>query len=241
MAAFAAIELARDFGAIVYMVVGAFILKPTFCIKQQHQVALKVRRFFAGQSSKEPQELEKLISTVGADGAKASEEAVISASIRSLAENAGDFVVAPLFYFLLFGIPGAVAYRIVNTLDGMLGHHGRYEYLGKFAARLDDVLSFIPARLTALFILLAAFFTGKNPKLAWQVGASDHARSASPNAGWPMSVMAGALGVRLGKDGHYVMGGAGKALTLEAIDGSIKLYWVSMLAYLLVILALFVV
>ncbi|HEY6879570.1 MAG TPA: adenosylcobinamide-phosphate synthase CbiB, partial [Polyangiales bacterium] len=77
------------------------------------------------------------------------------ATIESLSENASDSVVAPLFYYALFGLPGAVFYRAANTLDAMVGYHGRYEYLGKFAARLDDLLNLIPARLTALLLWLA--------------------------------------------------------------------------------------
>jgi hypothetical protein len=79
---------------------------------------------------------------------------LIGASVESVAENASDSVVAPLLYYLLFGLLGAVVYRVVNTLDAMVGYHGRYEYLGKASARLDDVLNFVPARLTALLGLM---------------------------------------------------------------------------------------
>jgi adenosylcobinamide-phosphate synthase len=107
--------------------------------------------------------------------------------------------VAPLFYFLILGIPGAVAYRVINTLDAMIGRHDQYEYLGKFAARLDDVVNILPARLTALFIVLAAFILRINTRAAWHIMLRDHAKTASPNAGWPMSAAAGALGVQLTK------------------------------------------
>src|SRR5262249_61854725 len=80
---------------------------------------------------------------------------LVAAAIESVAENASDSFVAPLFYYALFGLPGAVFYRAVNTLDAMIGYHGRYEYLGKAAARLDDVLNFVPARLTAALLLAA--------------------------------------------------------------------------------------
>jgi adenosylcobinamide-phosphate synthase len=134
-----------------------------------------------------------------------------AAAIESLAENASDSFVAPLFYYRLFGLPGAFVYRAVNTLDSMIGYHGRYEFLGKVAARVDDVLNFIPARITALLLVLAARFTRDDARRAWQVLRRDHARTASPNAGYPMSAMAGALDVRLEKVGHYVLNDNGRA------------------------------
>jgi len=134
-----------------------------------------------------------------------------AAAIESLAENASDSFVAPLFYFYLFGLPGAFVYRAVNTLDAMIGYRGRYEFLGKVAARLDDALNFIPARLTALLLVLAARFTRNDARRAWQTMRRDHARTASPNAGYPMSAMAGALDVRLEKVGHYVLNEHGRA------------------------------
>ncbi|MBM3128333.1 MAG: cobalamin biosynthesis protein CobD [Chloroflexi bacterium] len=126
-----------------------------------------------------------------------------AAAIESLAENASDAFVAPLFYYHLFGLPGAFAYRAVNTLDSMIGYRGRYEYLGKVAARVDDALNFIPARITAILLVLAARFTRDDARRAFQTMQRDHARTESPNAGYPMSAMAGALDVRLEKVGHY--------------------------------------
>ena len=126
--------------------------------------------------------------------------------MESVAESTCDSLVAPLFYFLLLGVPGAIGYRVVNTLDSMIGYHGKYEYLGKFAARLDDVLNFIPARLTALLLVLAAFVMKRNGRKAWQTALREHAKTESPNAGWPMAAMAGALDVRLEKVGHYQLG-----------------------------------
>ena len=134
-----------------------------------------------------------------------------AAVIESLAENASDSFVAPLFYYHLFGLPGAFAYRAVNTLDAMIGYHGRYEFLGKIPARLDDVVNWIPSRLTALLLVIASRFAGANSRRAWETMRRDHARTASPNAGYPMSAMAGALDVRLKKVGHYCLNDAGRA------------------------------
>ena len=134
-----------------------------------------------------------------------------AAAIESLAENASDAFVAPLFYYQLFGLPGAFVYRAVNTMDSMIGYHGRYEYLGKVAARLDDALNLIPARLTAILLTVAAWFTRGDARRAWQTVRRDHTQTASPNAGYPMSAMAGALDVRLEKLGHYRLNESGRA------------------------------
>ena len=118
---------------------------------------------------------------------------------ESVAENLGDAWVAPLCYALLLGVPGAVAYRAVNTLDAMVGYRGPLEYLGKASARLDDASNYVPARLSAVLLLLGGGLLGKNAAQGWYVWWRDAGRTASPNAGHPMAAMAGLLGVCLEK------------------------------------------
>ncbi|WP_366553696.1 adenosylcobinamide-phosphate synthase CbiB [Aquibaculum sediminis] len=131
---------------------------------------------------------------VGRDPAQLDTTGVTLAALESLAENASDGVVAPLFWGLLGGLPGLVAYKVVNTLDSMIGHRNpRYEEFGKVAARLDDAMNLIPARLTALLIALVAG-RGAVPIRVMMRDARNH---RSPNAGWPESALAGALDVRL--------------------------------------------
>jgi len=121
------------------------------------------------------------------------------AALESLAENASDAVVAPLFWGVLFGIPGMAAYKAINTLDSMIGHRDeRHAAFGGFAARLDDVANFLPARPTAFLIAIAS---GK--KAAFHTMLRDARKHRSPNAGWPESAMAGALGVRLSGPRRY--------------------------------------
>lgn len=154
------------------------------------------------------------------DPSQLSEPQLVGAAIESVAENASDSFVAPLFYYVLFGLPGAVVYRAVNTLDAMVGYRGRYEYLGKASARLDDVLNFVPARLTAALLLCAGALQGKSVRRGLFIWRRDAGSTASPNAGRPMAVMAGLLGVRLDKAGHYSLGDARKALVGGKIDES---------------------
>jgi len=144
---------------------------------------------------------------VSRDTATLDASQVAAAAIESVAENASDGVVAPLLYYALGGLPAVLAYRFVNTADAMLGYRDPdHEWLGKVPARLDDLANLLPARLTALLLVGAAALAGEDPRSAWRVWRRDAHRTASPNAGHPMSAMAGALGVELEKVGHYRLG-----------------------------------
>ncbi|MFN3309448.1 MAG: adenosylcobinamide-phosphate synthase CbiB, partial [Anaerolineales bacterium] len=133
---------------------------------------------------------------------------VAGATIESVAENTSDGIVAPLVYYAIGGLPLAWIYRFANTLDSMWGYRTeRYEWLGKAAARLDDGLNWLPARLTAFLLVLAAWLRHENSRRALAVMRRDARTTPSPNAGYPMSAMAGALGVELEKVGHYRLGG----------------------------------
>jgi adenosylcobinamide-phosphate synthase len=135
---------------------------------------------------------------------------VRESAIESLAENLNDSVVAPLFWFALLGLPGAALYRYANTADAMWGYRGLREgrdwtWAGKWAARADDVLSWLPARLTALLLALV------QGGLSWRALRAQAPRTPSPNSGWPMAAMALALNVQLRKPGVYVLHDTGRA------------------------------
>ncbi|OBW61150.1 MAG: cobalamin biosynthesis protein CobD [Dehalococcoides mccartyi] len=215
----------KEFNTALYVLAGGLILKPAFCLREQWVIALKIKKLLEkNRSGAPPKELETLLGTVPHAEDGLSREDVISASIRSISENASDFFVAPLFYFIFLGVPGAFAYRAINTLDSMIGYHGKYEYLGKFAARLDDVANFVPARLTALLFVIGAFILHQNYKQALRSAISDHANTTSPNAGWPMAAMAGALDVSLEKSRCYTMGKSLRPLSTLCLTGAARLY-----------------
>jgi adenosylcobinamide-phosphate synthase len=131
---------------------------------------------------------------VGRDPTRLDAAGIARAAVESLAENASDGVTAPLFWGALFGLPGIAAYKAVNTLDSMIGHRTpRHRHFGRVSARLDDAANWIPARLTGLAFALAS----GRPSAALAAMAQDARRHRSPNAGWPESALAGALGVRL--------------------------------------------
>ncbi len=167
---------------------------------------------------------------VGRDPEQLDENAVARAAIESGAENFSDGVIAPAFWFLIGGLPGILVYKAVNTADSMIGHKSeRYAEFGWAAARFDDVLNWIPARISGGLICIAAFSAQ-----AWTVMRRDAGNHPSPNAGWPESAMAGALDVALsgprtylGKtvDAPYLNADGKKALLPEDIDRATALLW----------------
>jgi adenosylcobinamide-phosphate synthase len=148
---------------------------------------------------------QKLSRIVGRDTEALSETEINRAVIETLAESACDGIVAPLVYIVIGGVPMAMAYKAVSTLDSMIGHADqRYFYFGKTAARLDDVANYFPARLTAMALAVAAGMdNATSATSAWRIWRRDGRRHKSPNAGHPESAMAGALQVRLGGDNTY--------------------------------------
>ncbi len=153
---------------------------------------------------------ERLSWLVSRDTANLTPGQVRESAIETLAENLNDSVVAPIFWFVLLGLPGAAVYRFANTADAMWGYRGTYrgrhwEWAGKWAARADDALSWLPARLTAGLLMLAT------RQFRFGTLRREAARTPSPNSGWPMAAMAMALGVKLGKPGVYTLNANGRA------------------------------
>ena len=222
----------KSLSAVAYIVAGGLLLKSTFSLRGLRQAALGVKRLLLEDKVDEARfELRSLVSRETKD---LPGPLLVSATVESVAENASDSFVAPLFYFLLLGVPGAMAYRVVNTLDAMIGYHGKYEHLGKFSARLDDVLNFIPARLTAVLLVFGTFLSRRSGRMAWRLALADHARTESPNAGWPMAAIAGALSVQLEKVGHYRLGQVTTPLVPGTIDASLEVVQKSMLVWVLI-------
>lgn len=141
---------------------------------------------------------------VGRDTKVLDEEGITKAAVETVAENTSDGVIAPLFYMILFGIYGGIVYKIVNTMDSMVGYkNDKYRYLGTCAAKLDDICNFIPSRLSALIMLLSGFFLRMDVKNGWKIFKRDRLCHASPNSAQTEAACAGLLGVRLAGDAWY--------------------------------------
>ncbi|MFC1954921.1 cobalamin biosynthesis protein, partial [Chloroflexota bacterium] len=194
----------KNLNMIAYVIIGSIFLKSTFSLKGLRKVALLVKSALMKDNLDEARyEIRSLVSR---DSHDLSKPLLVSAAVESVAESSCDSFIAPLFYFLLFGVPGAVAYRMVNTIDSMVGYHGKYEFLGKFSSQLDDILNYIPARLSALLLVLASTFSGRGAQASWQVALNEHYKTESPNAGWTIAAVAGALNIQLEKVGQYKIG-----------------------------------
>ena len=226
----------ENYNSVIYVVVGAILFNFTFSLRKLRQAAIRVKRLLTKDKLDEARfELRSLVSRDTQDLTK---PLIVSATVESVAENTSDSFIAPLFYFLLLGIPGAIAYRVINTLDAMFGYHGEYEFFGKFVSRLDDVFNYIPARLTALSLVVSAFLSRRNGRKSWQVAVGEHSKTESPNAGWPMAAMAGALNVRLEKPRCYKLGSVNGNLTPRTVDGSLELAQIAMLIWVLICFAI---
>jgi adenosylcobinamide-phosphate synthase len=185
--------------------VRVWLLKTTFALRSLVRSAGEVDRSLAtGDIGAARDATGRIVSRPVGD---LDERLVVSATIESLAENLNDSYIAPLFWYAIGGLPAAAAYRAINTADAMVGYRtARYARLGAFAARLDDLVGLVPARITALAIALAGPVVGGSPPAAIRAAWRDAPLTASPNGGWPMAAAAGALDVTLEKRGHHVLG-----------------------------------
>ncbi len=179
---------------------------------------------------------DRLRGLVSRDVSVLSETQVRESAIETLAENLNDSVVAPLFWFALLGLPGAALYRFANTADAMWGYPGQYNgrnwaWAGKWAARVDDGLSWLPARITALCLLLVA---GRQGLLLARQLPAEAARTPSPNSGWPMAAMALLLGIGLRKPAVYVLNAGGAAAQSSNTAQALRAGNLALLGFVLV-------
>ncbi len=212
--------------------VSVFLAYTTLAARSLHREAGKIMRDLEGGDLSAARR--DLGGIVGRQTGHLSEKEVVRATVETVTENTSDGVIAPLFYLALGGAPLAMAYKAVNTLDSMLGYrHEVFRDLGWFPARLDDVVNFIPARITGLLMAPASFFIGGNAREAFRTMLRDGRKHPSPNAGIPEAAAAGALGVQLGGVNVYmgvetvkpVIGEARKELTPGSIRDAIALMY----------------
>lgn len=184
---------------------------------------------------------EKVGWIVGRDTQNLNESEVARATVETVAENTVDGIISPLIYFAIGGLPLAVAYRAINTMDSMLGYkNDKYLHFGRVAARVDDVANFIPARLTGLLFICAAVVLHMNYRNAFDMMKRDAMKHPSPNGGWAEATVAGALNIRLGGMNYYFgepyfrayMGDPHEQLTAAHIIGAIKLMYTATILFL---------
>ena len=207
--------LLRQLPVWLAIILTAVLLKPLVALRVLLEEVCNVEHALGSSLEAGRRQLARIVSR---DTTQLDASAVRESALESLSENLSDSVVAPLFWFALLGLPGAAVYRFANTADAMWGYRGRWEWGGKFAARADDVLNLIPARLTALILLLV---TQARPG-AWRSLWREAALTSSPNSGWPMAALALALDIRLRKPGVYILNRDGRAPTDHDLDIAVR-------------------
>jgi adenosylcobinamide-phosphate synthase len=200
----------------IYLVVSAFFLWSTISIRSLDRAAREILDLLRRGDLVEARRRVGFI--VGRDTERLDPAEIARATVETVAENISDGVIAPLCYFLLGGPALACAYRAINTLDSMVGYRNEhYRDFGMVAARLDDVVNFIPARLTMLLLVGGALLLGLDWRQAWKLSWRDAPKHPSPNSGYPEAAVAGALGVQLGGLNYY-----GGVPSLRALMGDPK-------------------
>jgi adenosylcobinamide-phosphate synthase len=196
------LALAHAFHPLLGVAVWIWLAFTTLALRSLHVESREVVNFLEAGKIEEARRALALI--VGRDTASLDQEGILKACIETVSENTSDAVVAPLFYLFLGGPILAVVFKAASTLDSMVGYRtDRYREIGWAAARLDDLLNLIPARLTAILMIIAAPPLGLNAWGALQMVMRDSRKPSSPNAGFPEAAAAGALGVQLGGAAYY--------------------------------------
>jgi adenosylcobinamide-phosphate synthase len=179
-----------------------WLLSTTIAIKGLSQAGLNIYHLLIQGNVTEARL--KLAEIVGRDTEMLPEPEIVRGAVESVSENTVDGIISPLFFAMIGGVPLAMAYRAINTLDSMLGYRNEcYKYFGTAAARLDDIANYLPARITGVCMIAAAFFLRLDYKRSWNTIIKDARKHPSPNSGIPESAVAGALGIRLGGINYY--------------------------------------
>lgn len=224
------INLVRNFfGWLPFIFVSAFILSTTIAIRCMKQYTIPVANALENHDYDKAKELLPFIVRRNPNGL--TRKNIISAAVETIAEGTTDGITSAFFYFALFGVLGAVTYRVVNTLDSMVGYKDPENInIGWFSAKMDTILNYIPARLTAFLMILASVFLGENWKESLRILRRDRKNTESPNAGWTLSAMSGALNIQLEKPGFYIIGDT-NTLTSNHIIRALKIMLVTTILF----------
>ena len=216
---------------LISITIGAILLKSTIAIRGMERYALAV------MDSLDDDNLDlartNLSMIVKRNTQNLDKNHIISGVLESVSENTVDGITGPLFYYALFGLPGAFVYRVINTADSMIGYKTDiFKNIGWFAATCDTVLNYIPSRLTGLMMIISSAFLQHNWKDSYKIMMRDGKKTASPNAGYPMAALAGALETKFEKLNHYNLGDVESTLTKKHVKSAIAIMKISSLLFL---------
>jgi len=235
-----ALLVALDFGIslltidivslVVSIVVGSILLKTTIAIRGMQEHALSV--VDALEKDDLGSARNHLSMIVKRNTKHLDKNHISSAVLESVSENTVDGITGPLFYYAIFGLPGAFVYRAINTIDSMIGYKtSLFRNIGWFGANCDTILNYIPSRLTGLVMILSALILGYNWKESFYIMKRDGRKLESPNAGFPIAALAGALGTKLEKINYYAVGDGNIEFTKSHIISAIRLMKVSSILF----------
>jgi len=210
------------FSLIAVVVVGGVLLKTTIAIRGMEKHAISVVQSLENNDIDSARDNLSMI--VKRNTKNLDKNHILSGVMESVSENTVDGITGPLFYFAIFGLPGAFVYRVINTFDSMIGYKTEmFKNLGWFGANCDKILNYIPARLTGLVMILSSAMLGYDWKSSYQIMKRDGTKLESVNAGYPMAALAGAIRTKLEKIDHYSIGNGELALTEQHIHSAIVL------------------
>jgi adenosylcobinamide-phosphate synthase len=221
-------------GMIALVIVSAIIFKLTIAIKGMEGHSRAIMNSLEACDLKGTRHNLSLIVRRKTDDLD--EQHILSATIECISESTVDGITGPIFYYSLLGPAGAFAYRAINTLDSMVGYSDDYfRDIGWMSARFDTAANYIPARVTAFLMVIAANILGADWKNSLNILQRDHDKTSSPNAGYPMATMAGALRIRLEKIGHYTLGDNQEPVTLEKCKKAISIMKLTTLLFCMIV------
>lgn len=215
---------------IISVIVGSVLLKTTMAVKGMERHALAV--VTAIEQDNISSARDNLSMIVKRNTKNLDKNHVFSGVLESISENIVDGITGPLFYYAIFGLPGAFVYRVVNTADSMIGYKTDiFKNVGWFAANCDKILNFIPSRLTGFIIILSAMILGNNWRKSYEIMIRDGRKTESLNAGYPMAAIAGALGTKFEKVGHYSLGDGNISFTKDHVKSAISIMKVTTILF----------
>ena len=207
---------------IMYVIIGALLLKTTIAIRGMEKHAISVLESLENDNLDMARNYLSMI--VKRNTTNLDKNHVISGVLESISENTVDGITGPMFYYAFFGLPGAFIYRIINTADSMIGYKNDiFKNVGWFTATCDTILNYIPSRLTGLLMIFSAAILQNNWRHSYKVMIRDGKKTESPNAGYPMAALAGALETKFEKINHYKLGDGEIILTKQHVLSAIKI------------------